>query len=385
MPGADLFLQTIETVYASGLDSDRLPEALETTSRLLGSAAATLEVFDKSAQRHDTFYTVGVPTVARASYLDHFATCNPRMPFILRQRANHVAWDHQILDEAGMRHDPFYSEFLSHIGLRYFLGAVLEHTPEKIALVSVQRTRKQGHVDNREIALMRRLFPHYQRAHDMMTRLKVAGDHRGLLENTLDWLTDGIALLRADGDIVHANHTLRTIAQRGDGIRILDRAIEFVEPDAQRRFGAALGAVQQVGDPSCDARPTDFPVPRSSGMPAYIVSVRPLVCGQTRAAGHAQAVIMVLIRDPLWRNAAASRILQELFSLTNAEAHLAQALCNGTTTGTYAVERHVSLNTVYSHLKRIREKTGCKSVPELIRKFGELNVPLRVSVPPDSA
>jgi DNA-binding CsgD family transcriptional regulator len=34
---------------------------------------------------------------------------------------------------------------------------------------------------------------------------------------------------------------------------------------------------------------------------------------------------------------------------------------------------------VYSHLKKIREKTGCKSVPDLIRKFGELNVPLRLS------
>lgn len=41
----------------------------------------------------------------------------------------------------------------------------------------------------------------------------------------------------------------------------------------------------------------------------------------------------------------------------------------------YATERRVSLNIVYSHLKQIREKTGCKSVPELIRKFGEWNVP----------
>jgi DNA-binding CsgD family transcriptional regulator len=43
------------------------------------------------------------------------------------------------------------------------------------------------------------------------------------------------------------------------------------------------------------------------------------------------------------------------------------------------MERRVSLNTVYSHLKQIREKTGCRSVPELIRKFGEWNVPLRLS------
>lgn len=108
-----------------------------------------------------------------------------------------------------MERDPFYPEFLPHMGLRYFTAAIFEHTPEKLAAVHVQRTRKQGHVDKREIALMRRLCPHYHRA--------------------------------------------------------------------------------------------------------------------------------------------------------------------------YATERRVSLNIVYSHLKQIREKTGCKSVPELIRKFGEWNVPVRLS------
>ena len=112
-------------------------------------------------------------------------------------------------------------------------------------------------------------------------------------------------------------------------------------------------------------------------MPAYIVSVRPLLRGKARET-QAQADAMLLMRDPLWRNAATSQMLQRLFNLTNAEAHLAHALCTGVTTTTYALDRSVSVNTVYSHLKHIREKTGCKSVPELIRTFGELNVPLRL-------
>ena len=51
MPGSDLFLQTINAVYASGLDTARLPQALEATSRLLGASGAILEVIDKPAQR----------------------------------------------------------------------------------------------------------------------------------------------------------------------------------------------------------------------------------------------------------------------------------------------------------------------------------------------
>ncbi|HET7167048.1 MAG TPA: LuxR family transcriptional regulator [Pseudolabrys sp.] len=376
MSGDDQFLQAIEAVYASGLDSERLPEALESTSSLLGSVGACFEIIDKSTRQHRMFCAAGAPTVGRDTYLAEFAVNNPRIPFGLRQPVGSVLWDHLILDEAGMARDAFYSEFLPHFGLRYFMATVLEQSTETLAAVSVQRTRKQGHVGKREIALMRRLSPHYQRAHDVATRLRTAGARGGVLENALEWLADGVALLHADGDIVYANDTFRVLAQRGDAFRIAGRTIEFATHGARRLFEAALGAVKKIGDPSDDGLPTDFPVPRRDGMPAYIVSVRPLLRGKARET-QAQADVMLLMRDPLWRNAATSQMLQRLFNLTNAEAHLAHALCTGVTTTTYALDRNVSLNTVYSHLKHIREKTGCKSVPELIRKFGELNVPLR--------
>ena len=105
-------------------------------------------------------------------------------------------------------------------------------------------------------------------------------------------------------------------------------------------------------------------------------------CALSRAQKRAQRAATPNdgnVRDPLSPDEPRTEILQELFKLTNAEAHLARALCNGVTTRAYAIERRVSLNTVYSHLKQIREKTGCRSVPELIHKFGEWNVPLRLS------
>ncbi|MGB6349186.1 MAG: hypothetical protein WBG10_04090 [Pseudolabrys sp.] len=90
MPDNDLFLQAIEAVYASGLESDRLPEALDATSRLLGAAGATLEVLDKATQRHRAFYAAGLADVARAPYLEEFAALNPRYLFISRLQP--VVW-----------------------------------------------------------------------------------------------------------------------------------------------------------------------------------------------------------------------------------------------------------------------------------------------------
>jgi DNA-binding CsgD family transcriptional regulator/PAS domain-containing protein len=375
MPDNDLFLQTIDAVYASGFDRERLPEALDSISRLLGGSGAYFEVNHKLTRRHDLLCTVGVPAGAYDPYLKELVVRNPRIPFAFRQPVGSMSWDHQILDEAEMARDPFYSEFLSHYGLRYFAAVVIHQSSKALATISVHRTRKQGHVDKREIAIMGKLCPHFQRAYDLATRLMREGGRRSALENALAWLADGVALLRADGTIAYANDAFHALARRGDGLRISGEAIEFTATEARRRFESALGTVERLGDPSCDPCSTDFPVPRNNGMPAYIVSLRPLACENIIA----RADVMLLVRDPLWRNTGTSQLLQEIFSLTNAEAHLAQALCGGTTTSAYAVERRVSLNTVYSHLKRIREKTGCRGVPELIRKFGEWNIPLRVN------
>jgi len=378
MADDDLFLQTIEAAYAGGVESECLTAALDGMNRLLGGVGAVLESFDKRAFRPIEVHSVGVPDLVRVPYVEQFATLNPRLPHALRLSPGDLIWDYQILNEDEMNDSPFFSEFLDSLDMRYCLGTLLENSEDRLVPISVQRTKKQGHPEKREIAILQRLYPHFQKGYDVARRLQVAGQQKDALENALNWVADGVALLRADGNIVYANDTMLAFAQRRDGFRIAGSTIEFLEAEARRRFAAAIGAITQLGNQSSDAIPTDFAAARDNEMPAYIVSIRPLIGAQSRMATPEQAVVMVFIRDPLQRNAGTTKILQELFGLTNAEAHLAQALCTGLTTNAYANQRGVSLNTVYSHLKRIREKTGCNGVPDLIRKFGELNVPLRL-------
>jgi hypothetical protein len=55
-------------VYADGLESERMPEALEATSSLLGAVGATLEVISKPAQ-----LVFGPPAARREPYPIHRA------------------------------------------------------------------------------------------------------------------------------------------------------------------------------------------------------------------------------------------------------------------------------------------------------------------------
>ena len=89
------------------------------------------------------------------------------------------------------------------------------------------------------------------------------------------------------------------------------------------------------------------------------------------------AVAIVFVHDPASRHAAAISILRAAFGLTEAEAHLAQALQAGTTPGAYARAHAVSVNTVYTHLRSMKDKTGCRRLPELISTLNDLRVPLR--------
>jgi DNA-binding CsgD family transcriptional regulator len=198
-----------------------------------------------------------------------------------------------------------------------------------------------------------------------------------LYESALNLLTDGVALLKRDGGIVYLNEALRRLASAGNEIRIERNAIEFASPDLRSRFAQAMGAVARMHDPDAAWLATDFAVPREDGRPPYTVSVRLLPRG--KETGHPDAAAMLLVHDPLQQSAAVARMMRELYGLTNAEAQLAQALSTGMTAVAYAESRNVSITTVYTHLRRTREKTGWKSVAELTRRFHELNVSLRVN------
>src|SRR5262245_61836090 len=117
MSDHELFLQTIESIYASGIDREQLVTALVSTSRLIG-AAATFEVIDTSKLRH-VDYLAASPYLAASAvrdasrrYVDEFAAMNPLIPYAVSQPVGTFISDHQYRDES---RQPFFTEFLSKI------------------------------------------------------------------------------------------------------------------------------------------------------------------------------------------------------------------------------------------------------------------------------
>jgi DNA-binding CsgD family transcriptional regulator len=362
---ADKLLNAIEAIHGAGLDQERWPRALAAMREIIGGTGATFEVIDKSRFAPTAFHSIGIPPVGEIEYADHYFAINPRVRAALMTPTGHVHWDYQILSEAAMHQDPFYADFLPQLDLRYSVAGTIRQTEDELAVFAIQRSPKQGHVGRREIALMQRLLPHVQQAFDVARRLKHAGETQHSLERALDWLADGVMLVRADGAVVYANAAMQAMVRRADGVAIKKGLVEFATAEARGRFAAAMAGVV-----------ADFSVARRLDRPAYLVAVRPLPAEHGAAKADADAIVFV--RDPTSRNATALRMLRDVLDLTDAEAGVAQALQAGQRLQDYARTRMVSIHTVYAHLRSIKDKTGCHRMGELIRKLNDLQVPLRL-------
>jgi DNA-binding CsgD family transcriptional regulator/PAS domain-containing protein len=318
----------------------------------------------------------GLPPKAEVAYLEHYCLNNPRAEYAFHHLSEEMLTDYQILDEAAMDRSAFYTKYLAPMDLRYFLSGQLFNTKSQQAVVSIQRTRRQGHVQHSEIARMRRVLPHLCRAVDLAGRLRTARAGGESLDQVINSLSDGVALLGADGGLLHANAALTAIAAAGDGIRLSSRGLDFNSPAERAKMDAALGAL--AGPRRGDASKTwlNFCVPRPSGAPAYLVSVRPIVGEFRKHRLRLGAAMLVFIRDSQLRNPSEASILRAMFGLTNAEADLARALQTGISPVQYGRDRSLSLNTVYTHLRRIKDKTGTQRMAELIHRLNSVRMPI---------
>jgi len=191
-----------------------------------------------------------------------------------------------------------------------------------------------------------------------------------LLARALDWCADGVALVEVDCTVSHANRAFASIARARDGIGTRKGVVEIADLQMRARLAAALGAMLREHEPAGGSEPIDFQLPRPSGAPAYIISIRPLLGAMPHDAKRPVAVLFVRDRDV--RGAGDARMLRDLFGLTTAEANLALALQRGVSPNDYARAHRISINTVYTHLRRIKEKSACQRLPELICRLAEL-------------
>lgn len=362
---SDELLTAIEAIHATGLEAGRWPDALRAVTRVSGAAAASVETYDFDRCGHRMWHGYGNEPEMVEAYLAFHSSANPYAP---RRPAGARKFPRgHVLDAAGLGRDPFYADYITYTDPRYFAACILDGGGGPETVFTLTRDPSQGHVGREDVELFGRLMQHARMALQVSTRLEGALGEARALSHTLDLISGGAALLDDEGRVLHANAALVEMDRAGDGLSLEAGGVRFAASRARDQYGAAMSAALalRAGEPG--AAPGGFAVSRPSGAPPLRLMVHPLFTGEwDGVAGGAAAVLFV--QDP-----AAGRVgpggleaLQASLGLTTAEAGLAGALLRGVSPVDYARERRISVNTAYTHLRRLKDKAGARRLSELI-------------------
>ncbi|GGD04438.1 helix-turn-helix transcriptional regulator [Aquisalinus flavus] len=382
MGTTDQLLTAIETIHHAGLDPAQWPAALDAITRHIGCWHASLECYDPEGERHLYWHGHGInPDLAE----DYISFCHESGLTKLRDGTMKPAPlpRSNIITADGRKTAPFYAstDYLKCTDTRDFAAGILKDEDDRQVILTLRRNPAQGNIDQICLVELARLLPHVRLALDVSARLGSAAGMERSLAATLDWIDQGAALLTGDGKIVHANAAFVDMASTRWGTFLKNGAVEFTGKTARDRFRAAMQMAASMLDKPGAPSPASFLVPGLNGGTALSATVRPVFPSE-RAGLPSQARFILFLRAPAGDSDARISDIAAAASLTMAESRLAVALINGTSPALYARLLGLSTNTVYTHLRHLKEKLDAGRLPELIGKLNDLaSAGIRANLP----
>jgi DNA-binding CsgD family transcriptional regulator len=297
-----------------------------------------------------------------------------------------VVCDQELVPQEALRASVIYRELLSthQIG-RLCAGVVFSGAPGlPPTAFSLFRNIDDPAFSPADVAWMQLLVPHMSRAMGLMHRVDAMRLRLDSLHLSLDRLDFGVALLCAQGRVLHTNTALQRVMQRGDGISLDSNGC--LQARLVRGSGATLTRWLDVQrqDLAAGGKPVahfseDFLVQRngSASGQTYAVQHSALPARSGWAAAGQDVRSVLFITNPSAVQLPDAARLTHLYSLTAAQARVALELVGGGSSKQVADTLGVSEHTVSSHLREIYLKTGLGRRVDVVRNIMALG---RVSV-----
>lgn len=371
---------TLQKIYAASTDPGLWREAFRAVEDLTGSAGATLNFVPQSSDREGLVLSGRFTEDVCAEYArDYMGLCRRteygvRYGHEIMANGGGVAYDSMILSEAEMDRDPVYDWF-GKLGLRYYIGTDFSPIDGYRVNFSLQRTRRQGHVEPDDIALFRRITAHVEQAFTLSTKLGALHGRNSLTGTALDRLQQGVIITNDRGNILFMNGAADRILAGGLGIKARANVVEATAPNDQRRFANLLRGATAIARGGIDGRDISerggwLSVERGEGSSPLFLFVAPLT-GTIGTSLHPhpwaiQPAAIIFIHDRDGQADMTVTMLRNLFGLTPVEAQLAALLGQGAPLDQVAARMGHGVGTARNHLKSIFAKMGISRQQDLV-------------------
>ncbi len=249
------------------------------------------------------------------------------------------------------------------MGKHDILAFGLARDSATIGSISFIRDSSAGGIGDSEIAAIRLLVPHLQRALAINGLLDVGNSVVSTFKTALDALRCGVLLIDVNGFILHANHSAERMLRGGSTIRNVHGFLQARVPSAAKELRAAIPLATRnearVSKGEFVIRLTDL------DQPPVLAHVLTMTGGERRTGLQSEAIAAVFIgASPDDNDTAAA--LAAAFGLTPAETRVLASLVAGRTLEQTASTLRVAVTTTKTHLENIFSKTGVTRQADLV-------------------
>ena len=368
MDTRDQLLGLIQALYAAPGDEASWHRFLGDLCGSLDGSQASFISHDLTARRPAIAVNVRTDPTALRDYLAHWGREDP-WAYSAKSRGltgGSVVSGDQLISRRDLAKTAFFNDFGREYDVTQCLAGTIEAGAHALSVVSINASDARAAFGPEDVALLRALMPHLQRALQLHRRIASAESALKTTREALDLTWHGILILDSAGRVVETNRTAALILNAADGLRVERhelRASSSALTDALRTLiGSAIGATQGAGLGSGGC----LSVGRPSGRLPLQVVVGPVSSkAPSPFAPHAGA--MVVVTDPELQPLPSEQQIMALLDLTAGEARLVRLLAEGLTVEGAAARLNLTTGTVRTRLKTIFGKTGTHRQAELVR------------------
>jgi DNA-binding CsgD family transcriptional regulator/PAS domain-containing protein len=359
-------LAVIESFYDAALDEALWPAALKQLTELTHSQAASFWVLDGSeTPRLPTFICINFDTTAIQEYLDHTASIDPTVQYLVAHPEQSVVHDGLVISEREKDKHPYYDWHERLIDTRFRMVGQARLMPAVQAGVALHRTRRAGRYEPRDIKQFEVLHRHLKKALAIAFRLGSLGALQKLTAEWLDRNSAAVIFLDDRKRIVFANRRAQELQADADGIRLRAGEIALFQKQDDDRFQSLIArALSPTACPMSSGGA--MRVHRPSGKRPYTVLVGP-VAGKYPVLSSIRPAVCLAITDAERQTPLPAARLQQVFGLTAAEARLAVLLATGQELRRAAEQLGITYGTARVALSQIFQKTDTRRQAELVR------------------
>jgi DNA-binding CsgD family transcriptional regulator len=350
----------IEDIYASALQPALWPATLGSIAAITGSRDALMQGVAFSPEGAQPLFIVS-HQIADEEIARHALVVSevgePRVGYLTRAQFGTIYGDESFISDSEIRRHPYYQDLLAPLGYRYFAGfiAVREQVGDRVTVMGygLQRTPRQGQVDNEDLQIFQLLAPHLARAMRIARRM----DPNFPLPAAPMPDRDGCFGLSATGRVVRLNDQAQACLLSGVAALNKHGHLQLGGAATDRRLYRAIRAASE--------RRLDVPLTGRfiHGQDSWSFFVAPVPYAADAASNDGGERVAIEVRV---RRAPG---VVNLNPLTPTEERLIARLERGARLRDAAADMAISYETARTHIKRAMVKLGVHSQAGLVARW----------------